>query len=273
HGTQGGWVVIDAANGNPTGFIPHVTSSHNTIVSVDGRYAFLEGQEKGTQPAEWTHTVAVVDTATNTVIRRVGPFRDVVRPFTVNGDASLMFATMNNFNGFQVADVTTGKVLYTMPTPGVNQPDPTKNQVANHGIALSPDQRRLFEVDTGKVGIHVWDVSALPAGAPRYVGFIKTRNPGKNLAGVTDPAATNDVTGGPAWLDMSRDGRWLYAESGEVIDANTLKVVGQLRAKSVSSTGTLTLDPYSHSRFILEVDVLGGTPVQVSKQFAVGKVR
>ena len=274
HGTDNFWAVLDARTGNPIGRVHHVTAPHNTIVSVDGKRAFFEGQEKGTQPAEWTHTVAVVDTATNTVIKRVGPFRDVVRPFTINGKASLIFATVNNFVGFQVASVATGKILYTAAPTGYVQPDPPLGRSLSHGIALTPDERTLFVVDGLKVGVHAWDVSKVPSQPPRYLGFTRTRFTGRNLADQPDPNASQDTNGVPAWLAVSWDGKYLYAESGDIIDVATRRVIGQLRAKRLSSTGTWVDAPYTHGRFMLEINFdPTGKAVRATDQFGIGLVR
>ncbi len=51
-GSSTHWMVLDALSGSPIGRINHVSNPHNTIVSLDGRYAFLEGQEKGPEPAD-----------------------------------------------------------------------------------------------------------------------------------------------------------------------------------------------------------------------------
>src|SRR6185436_11690981 len=110
NGPDNFWRIIDASTGNPLGKINFVTAPHNTIVSTDGKKVFMEGQEKGPQPAEWNHRIGVVDVATNKLVKTIGPFRDVVRPFTVNGKGTLVFATVNNWVGFQVGDVGTGKI-------------------------------------------------------------------------------------------------------------------------------------------------------------------
>ncbi len=274
HGPDRFWVVIDAANGNALGRIYHTTAPHNTIVSLDGRYAFLEGQEKGTQPADVLHTIGVVDTATDQVVRKIGPFREVVRPFTINGSTTLAFATVNDFIGFQVGDVRTGKVIFTVPVPGATQPAEDFNRVVCHGISLSPDEREIWLVDTLRVGIHVFDVSGVRSGrAPTYIKFIQTRKPGRDLSGNYDPNASRDARGVPAWLNRSHDGKYVYGELGEIIDAATKRVVGQLRAKELNASGQLVDAPYSHSRFMLEVDVVGGRVVRATDQFGVGLVR
>jgi DNA-binding beta-propeller fold protein YncE len=273
NGPDNFWRIIDAATGNPLGKINFVTAPHNTIVSTDGRRAFLEGQEKGTQPAAWKHTIGVVDTATNALIKTIGPFRDVVRPFTVNGRGTLVFATVNNFVGFQVGDVNTGKIKYTIAPPGYVQPNPPLGAALSHGIAMTPDEKYLFVVDDLKIGVHVWDISKIATAAPTYLGFVKTRASGKNLAGQKDPAASNDAAGVPAWLVVSHDGKYLYPESGEIIDIATRKVIGQLRGKTTNSTGQLVDAPYTHSRFMIEVDFDGGKVVHTTDQFGVGLVR
>jgi hypothetical protein len=269
------WKVIDAATGNVTGGIVSTSNPHNTIVSVDGRYAFLEGQERGPQDPAITHTVGVVDTTTNQVVKLVGPFRDTVRPFTINGAGTLIYAAVNNFVGFQIGDVTTGQVVYTVEPPNYVQPpsDPALRRVFTHGIALTPDEKEVWAVDQLKGGIQIWDVSKVPAEAPRYVGFVAVRKKGKNLAGATDPAASRDTPGTPGWVAASYDGKYMYAEGGEIISVATHTVVGQLRAKTVSSTGVVSLAPYSHSRFIIEVDFDNGRATRVSNQFGIGRVR
>jgi len=274
-GENGGsdrWVVIDANTGNPVGVIHHATAAHNTTISVDGRYVFMEGQEKSPTQASPKHTVAVVDTRTDRIVRRVGPFSGVVRPFTVNGKASLVFATVHNLIGFEIGDVATGKILYTVKPPGYAQPA-ADNKIHSHGIALTPDEKEVWVVDNDHRGLHVWDISNVPAGPPVYVGHIATRATGKNLQNQADAAASNDATGVPAWVDASYDGKYVYAESGEVIDVASHTIIGQLRAKEQDSSGNWVWGPYSHSRFMLEIDFDGGDVVNVTDQASVGRVR
>jgi hypothetical protein len=198
----------------------------------------------------------------------------VVRPYVVNGKASLIFATVNNFVGFQVGDVKTGKILYTVAPPGYKQPDPSLNVAHSHGIALTPDERELWVVDTDRAGFHVWDVSKVPSGgAPKYITFVQVRRSGKNLSGSPDPNAGNDTNGVPAWIVSSYDGKYMYAEGGEIIDVKTHKVTGQLRPKMTDASGKTVWAPYSHSRFMMEVDFDNGRPIHVTDQFGIGRVR
>lgn len=67
-GTSDFWTIIDGNTGEAIGRVHHTTTAHNTIVSSDGRLAFLEGQEKQAEAPSLTHTIGVVDTATDQVI-------------------------------------------------------------------------------------------------------------------------------------------------------------------------------------------------------------
>jgi hypothetical protein len=265
------WVVLDAMTGDPLRRIYHVSAPHDTLVSLDGRYAFLEGQEFGAQPPEVLHTVAVVDTATDSVVRRIGPFRDVVRPFTINGGSTYLFATLNKFVGFEVGNVTTGEVVYTVPTPGVTH-RPTTVGTECHGIALTPDETEIWLNDRVRGGIDVFDVSDLAKRAPRYVTFIPTRASGRDLAGNPDPAASNDTDNVPGWITTSIDGRFMYPEGGEIIDVATHQVVGQLRGRTTDAAGNGVVAPYTHSKNMIEVDFAGGRAVRVGDQYGVGRM-
>src|ERR1051326_1193087 len=100
------WYVVNAADGALITTIDKEGSPHNTIYSDDGARAYLEVQGRVTP------LLTIADARTHTVLRQVGPFDDVVRPFTINGRETLVFANVNNLLGFEVADLTTGKLLH-----------------------------------------------------------------------------------------------------------------------------------------------------------------
>jgi DNA-binding beta-propeller fold protein YncE len=264
------WTIINAATGAAEGRIIGPSSSHDTIVSANGQYAYLEGQEKGPEGSQFHHSIAVVDTATNQVVKTIGPFNNVVRPFTVNASNTLVYVTENNFIGFQIGSVTTGKVLFTVPVPGRNQ-DLTDGQIVNHGIAITPDGNYIYLVDSSRDGVYVFDVAGAANGiAPTYVGFIPTRKPGDNPAGQPDPSQTDDPTGLPGWIMSSYQGQYMYTEGGDIISTATNTVVGNLRAGSVNSAGQTVPGDYIHSGTMIEVDFNNGIAVRTSDQFGIG---
>ena len=60
----------------------------------------------------------------------------------------------------------TGKVLYTVPIDGFSVDSAEFTRTPNHGIALSPDERRLYLIDVPNGYVHVFDVQGLPASPP-----------------------------------------------------------------------------------------------------------
>jgi sugar lactone lactonase YvrE len=231
------WNVIDAATGRVTGSIHAGSGPHNTIVGLDGKYVYLGAVQ---------HPYLVVaSTATNRVVREIGPLHGPgVRPFTINGSQTLAFTTARSFLGFQVSSIKTGKVLYSVAPPGFSFDAETFGRTPNHGISLSPDERELYLIDTPNGYVHVFDVSRLPASAPRAVADIKMAHPPPN----------------DGWLLHSRNGRYVYVgRAGDVIDTRTRKVVA-------------FLPPLQDTADFLEIDWRKGRPVSTTNRYGVGYV-
>ena len=289
------WFVVDGLTGETLRLIASFPRAHNTIVAADGRHVFLQAfgswvqERNANSPSQLvagksrpvvadlnpddtlTHengfipdlmrTLAVVDTRTDEIVQRVGPFGERTRPFTVNGRGSLVYMTVDDLVGLQVGDVASGKVLFTAKPPAdaeiapgrkIVQPAATNNGTVTHGIALTADERWCYVVDQLHTGLHVFDVSGLPARAPRWVKFIRTRT-GKP-----------EITGQPGWIASTITGDFFYPESGEVVDTAKHEIVGQL----MSADGKMT-----DTRFILEiVRDERGKVLRVSDQFGIGRV-
>src|SRR5688500_5351521 len=97
------WLVVDALNGDVVRKITLNSRSRNTVISPDGQEAYLAGLA--------SPLLAVADATTNDLKGAVGPFSGAVRPFTVNGSQTKVYANLNNLLGFEVGDLKTGKVL------------------------------------------------------------------------------------------------------------------------------------------------------------------
>src|ERR1022692_4166596 len=77
------WHVVNAITGDVIATIETKSGSHNTIYSADGKHVYLAGLKSA--------LLSVVDAETHKVASTVGPFQDVIRPFTVNGSNTLVF--------------------------------------------------------------------------------------------------------------------------------------------------------------------------------------
>jgi WD40 repeat protein len=231
------WYVVDAATGNlikklPT---PATTGAHNTIWSLDGSKVFMAGLR--------SNTMSIADPRTNTVVQTVGPFAAFVRPFTVNGAGTLIYANVNDLLGFQIGDVKTGKVLHTVTVQGYGW---ARERLAghgcpSHGIALSPDEKEVWVTDGSNSSVHVFDNTVMP---PKQVRSIKLRDQ-------------------PFWLTWSANGKWVYASSGDIIDASSKQVIASLKDE---------LGRDVQGEKAVEVIYQDGKLIKTVDQFAVGQV-
>ena len=231
------WYVVDAKTGSlikslPT---PATSGAHNTIWSLDGSKVFLAGLR--------SNTMSIADAKTNTIVQTVGPFANSVRPFTVNGAGTLIYANVNDLLGFQIADVKSGKVIHTVAVQGFgwSRERLTGHGCPSHGIALSPDEKEVWVTDGANNTVHVFDNTVMP---PKQVKSIKMRE-------------------SPFWLTWSSDGKWVYASSGDIIDASTKQVVAGLRDE---------LGREVQGEKVVEVIYQQGKLLKTVDQFGVGQV-
>ncbi len=244
----GVWWVVDAVGGDVAGRIDGPLSPHNTIVGPDGARVYLGGRGD-------TY-LDVADTATNQVIRRIGPLANTVRPFTIDGRERVAYVTLTGVRGFQIGDLASGQVLRSVGFSGPNVSHTDGPSAPSHGISLSPDERELYVVDWPDY-VHVFDVSGVPAAAPEQVADIAL-TPSMNHQ--ESPCLYDCLADG--WLQHSRDGRFVYVgDQGDVIDTATRRAVTNLSA-------------LANTRKMLEIDWRDGVPVfAANARASVGYVR
>jgi len=226
------WHVVNAATGEVITTIDTNSGSHNTIWSADGSHVYLAGLK--------SRLLSVADAKTNRVAKTVGPFENVIRPFTVNGSNSLVFVNVNGLLGFEVGDLHTGKKLYHVEVQGYKQGPVKRHGCPSHGIALTPDEKELWLADCANSAIHVFDSTVMP---PKQLTTIKAR----------------DCVG---WISFSMDGKFAYSSTGEIIDVATKKVIASLRDENGHEV---------QSEKVLDLVIENGKVVRAGNQFGVGK--
>jgi DNA-binding beta-propeller fold protein YncE len=256
--SDGKWYVVDAHTGRETGAVIDTGAGtadngpHNTIVGLSGRYVYLGDRNYDHSGANYFY---VADTRTNRVVRRVGPFKSGIRPFTINGRETLVYSSVTGFLGFQVGDLQTGHILYTVPIQsfswnGQDVTDPS------HGISLSPNEKELYVMDWPNNEVHVFDVSGVPAHGPRQIANIALS---RSMRHNESPCAYDCLADG--WLQHSRSGRYVYVgDSGDVIDTRTHRIA-------------INLNALYESRKHLEIDWKAGKPVATTSRSGLGYVR
>jgi DNA-binding beta-propeller fold protein YncE len=225
------WTVLDAATGNVRATIVTNSGAHNTIYGPDGRRVYLAGLK--------SKMLFVADPATHTVVKEVGPFSNVIRPFTINGSQTRCFVNVNDLLGFEVGDLESGKMLHRVEVAGFSKGPVKRHGCPAHGVALTPDERELWLADGANNAVHVFDARRMP---PRQVASVKLRDQ-------------------PGWVSFSIDGRRAYSSTGEVIDVKTRKVVAALTDEAGRAV---------QSEKLLEIEFTGSTPVRAGDQFGIG---
>lgn len=228
------WYVVKASDGSIITTIDKEGSAHNTFVSADGTRAYLESQGRQTP------MLSVVDTATNKVIKEVGPFGNMVRPFSINAAQTLVFANVNDLLGFEVADLRTGKVLHRVTVEGVPTENSPVHGMPSHGIALTQDETEVWLSDNTNHFMRVFDATVMP---PKLKTSVKLRDE-------------------PGWITWSLDGKTAYPSTGDVIDVASKKVIAGLTDENGVAV---------ESEKLLEISFSGGKPVAAADQFGTGK--
>ncbi len=223
----GFWFVLDAMTGEEVTRIPVHAGAHNTIVGPAGERAYLASLRYN-----W---LTVVETKGHTILGRVGPFSNAIRPLAINHAESLVFVNVDRLSGFEVGDLRTGKVPYSVRVAGFPWVDPPFPFTQSHGIALTPDEREVWVVDAHNKYLHVFDVTGLPETAPVQIADVPLR-------------------GVPKWISFSRDGKWAHVSTGEIIDARSRKPAARVAA----------------SRYFLQIDFRGNDPVAAYSRYGIG---
>jgi hypothetical protein len=243
------WYVLTAATGVQTATI-NLTSGavrpHNTICSA-GTIYMVAIDVHGGASAHHSVTMYATSGGAQTTICCFAAGDGRVRPFALDRTNGLVYVNLEDWIGFGVGKASTGAVLYdSQAPPGYTQPG-TTNTVNSHGIAITPNGNDLYVADpdmgagsSTAHGVEHWDVSGVRTGsAPVYKSFIAT-------------AAEANVSGGftPGWLDATNDGKYIIAETGEVISTTSNTVVFHLSDPQQSDgQGTIM-----RTRYFTEID-------------------
>ena len=230
---KGFWNVIDCATGDIIKKIDVYKRAHNTIYASSGKAVYLD--DIG---SPWLY---VADPKSHSIINKIGPFANFVRPFTINGKENLTYVTVDSLLGFEVGDLSTGKKLEHVVVEGWNMGPVRRHGNPSHGIGLTPDEKEIWLCDGHNMRMHVFSAT------PPY-----------------QQLTTIPVQDMPGWITFSIDGKYAYPSSGEVIDVKTRKILLTLQDENFNSV---------QSEKMMEIDFENGKAVRVGDQFGLGRVR
>jgi len=227
------WNVVDCKTGAIIKKIPVYKRAHNTIYGRAGDVVYLDDLS-----SPW---LFVADAHQNEVIRKVGPFSNNIRPFTVNGKEDRVYVTVDSLLGFEVGDLKSGTKIATVAVMGWEPGYVKRHGDPSHGIGLTPDEKEIWLCDGHNMRLHVFSAK------PPYQQL--TTIPVQDL---------------PGWITFSIDGRYAYPSSGEVIDVRTRRALTTLKDEHYNSV---------QSEKMVEIDFNGRRAVRAGNQFGIGAVR
>ena len=155
--------------------------------------------------------------------------------------ADACFATVNGLLGFEIGDLASGKMIERVEVKGYKQGPVQRHGCPSHGIGLSPDEREVWVCDSANRCLHIFDATVMP---PKQMQTVR-------------------LTDEPGWVTFSIDGRFAYPSTGEIIDARTKKIVGQLTDEQ---------GRHVESEKLLEIDFRDGAVVRAGDQFGIGRL-
>lgn len=237
------WYYIDGATGKSLGRLPtpEANVAHNLAVSADGQIGILGSMSS---PTLGKAGVAVIDVPSRKILRYM-TFTEMVRPLTINHDASLVYVNVNGLIGFEIGDIKTGKMIKRLELPG----DAWKGKGYSHGIGMTPDESEIWIADPVTNAWQVWD------------------NPGDGRNPVYNPSKIIKPTAGVvhSWLAMTNDGKLAFLGDSSVIDVKTHKEIAVMK------------DEYGrrivHTEKALYMTFRDGKLIETNNQFAVGDAK
>lgn len=225
------WYVIDARTGNVVYRLFPKIKAHNTVYGKNGKAVYLEGLA-----SPYLTVVNPKDTAKQ---HKVGPFSANIRPFTINGQQTLVFANVNDLLGFEIGDLKTGKMIHRVTVAGFDKGFIKRHGCPSHGIGLTPDEKELWVTDGANQRMHIFDATQMP---PKQLTSIALRDQ-------------------PGWINFTLDGRHALPSTGEVIDVATKKIIKSL---SDENGGIV------QSEKMVEIHFKKGKAIKKGDQFSLG---
>lgn len=224
------WNVVEGKNGDVVAVIEPKSGAHNTVYGPTGKYVYLAGLK--------SPLLTLVDPTTQKPAKTVGPFSAAIRPFTVNADESIVFATVNGLLGYEMGDVKTGKMIRRVEVEGYKQGPVKRHGCPSHGIGLTPDGTQVWVCDAFNQCLHVYSADL----QPKALATIKLRDE-------------------PGWIKFGIDGKLAYPSTGEVIDVASRKIVATLTDEQGRAV---------QSEKMIDLIFEGTDPVAVGDQFGRG---
>jgi YVTN family beta-propeller protein len=212
--TQNGGYVVVALRGNNTAAIIDSTTNqivkalsikgpHNCFSPMGGSndYVYCE-EQRG-------FDIAKISMKTMDIVDRI-KVNGEARPFVVTPDMNTIYVALSDLSGFATVDVPAAKITEVTLPPTQEMACMTEpGNTPTHGIALTPDLKKLWITDVAGAGIYVYNLKSNKLSSKISVGSC------------------------PNWLAITSDGNYIavsnaQSDSVSIIDAKTEKVLSEI---------------------------------------------
>jgi len=201
-GEDSGFLVVDAENGALLERVNVGPGAHNSLVTLDGKWALL-----GTETM-----LTIFDTASDKVVRQI---KDVgesgVFPFTFDSRNRYAYVCLGKHVGFDVVDLQTGAVPHRVLAGG----QPIAHRT--HGAGLTPDETELWISDQEGKKLFIFDATKMPPAPKGHVDL---------------------SMGGHGWVAFSLDGRFAWTHTPDVFDVRTKKRIATFKDEQGNAVGS-----------------------------------
>jgi DNA-binding beta-propeller fold protein YncE len=229
---KGFWNVVDCKTGDIIKKLDVYKRAHNTVYGPSGDRVYLDDIA-----SPWLY---VADAKTHMLVNKIGPFGNFIRPFTINGKETIVYATVDSLLGFEIGNLLTGKKEARVLVEGWNPGPVRRHGNPSHGIGITPDEKELWLCDGHNMRVHVFTAQA----------------PYQQLT-------TIPVQDMPGWLTFSIDGRYVYPSSGEVIEVKTRNVLRTLQDEFYNNVA---------SEKMVEIHFAKNKAIRAGDQFGIGGI-
>jgi YVTN family beta-propeller protein len=180
-----------------------IKGPHNCVTPMGGSNEFVYCEEQR------GFTVAKIDMKTMEIAATI-KVNGEGRPFLVTPDQKTIYIALSALSGFAMVDIATDLITEVVLPPTHGNPCTIEpGNTPTHGIALTPDLKKLWITDIPGSGVYVYDVATKKLSAKINVGKC------------------------PNWFAISNDGKYVSVTNSEsnsvsIIDAKTQKVLAEI---------------------------------------------
>jgi YVTN family beta-propeller protein len=193
-------VIIDSKTNQIVKTLP-IKGPHNCVAPMGGSNDYIYCEEQR------GFDIAKIDMKTMEIADRI-KVNGEARPFLITPDQKTMYVALSALSGFASVDLATDMITEVVLPPTHGNPCTIEpGNTPTHGIALTPDLKKLWITDIPGSGVYVYDVATKKLSEKISVGKC------------------------PNWFAITSDGKYVAITNAEsnsvsIIDAKTQKVLG-----------------------------------------------